>query len=190
AAIVAGLASGLGEAAAAVAPPVVTPRSTTAADRREPRPAFASGDALVGVPASRGVAIGRIVQLRRSEVGVAEHADSPGDERARLASALADAKRQLEEMRLRLRGEADYGKAAIFGAQEEILADPELLDAAARGIAAGQSAAFAWRAAAAAHAALLAGLENELLAARATDVRDVGRRVLNGLIGDSDARDY
>jgi multiphosphoryl transfer protein len=157
---------------------------------RTPRLVSSSPDVLVGVPASSGLAIGRVVQFRRSEVRVRERAGSQDEERAHLASAIAEAKRQLEEMRQRLRGEADYGKAAIFIAHEEILADPELLEAAARGIAAGQSAAFAWRAAADTHAALLSGLKNELLAARAQDVRDVGRRVLNGLVGDNDARDY
>jgi phosphocarrier protein FPr len=186
-AIAAAFASGLGEGTAAAAPAA---RVGTPEPVRAPRPASASPDVLVGVQASSGVAIGRIVQFRRSDAVVPEHADAPGDEHARLLSAIADAKRQLEELRLRLRGEADYGKAAIFAAQEEILADPELLDGAARGIAGGHSAAFAWRAAADAHAALLAGLKNELLAARAQDVRDVGRRVLNGLVGDPDSRDY
>jgi phosphoenolpyruvate-protein phosphotransferase len=154
------------------------------------RPARADPNVLAGVPASGGLAVGRVVQFRRTEVSVAERAASPDEERRRLESALVTAKSQLEEMRLRLRGEADYGKAAIFAAQEEILADPELLEAAAQGIARGQSAAFAWRAAAERHAALLAGLKNQLLAARAQDVRDVGRRVLNGLAGHDDAREY
>src|SRR4029077_17587000 len=99
------------------------------------------------VAASSGLAIGRIVQFRRSEIDVPKDAALPADERARLHAALADAKRQLEELRLRLRGEADYGKAAIFAAHEEILSDPELLDAASGAIAIGRSAAYAWRAA-------------------------------------------
>jgi phosphoenolpyruvate-protein phosphotransferase len=188
--IAAALATGLGEAGATAALPVAAARVSTPEAGRGPRPASADPDLLVGVSASNGLAIGRIVQFRRSELSVAEHAASPGDERARLASAIATAKRQLEEMRQHLRGEADYGKAAIFSAQEEILDDPELLDAAARGIGSGQSAAFAWRRAADAHAALLAGLKNELLAARAQDVRDVGRRVLTGLVGENDTREY
>jgi len=188
--IAAALATGLGEAGATAALPAAAARVGTPEAGRGPRPASADPDVLVGVSASNGLAIGRIVQFRRSELSVPEHAASPGDEHARLASAIATAKRQLEEMRQHLRGEADYGKAAIFSAQEEILDDPELLDAAARGIGSGQSAAFAWRRAADAHAALLAGLKNELLAARAQDVRDVGRRVLTGLVGENDTREY
>jgi phosphoenolpyruvate-protein phosphotransferase len=185
------LAGGLGEPGADAVSPGAAARTHAIEAGRDPRPApSANPNALVGVPASGGLVIGRVVQFRRSEISVAERAASPGDERAGLASALADAKGQLEEMRLRLRGEADYAKAAIFAAQEEILADPELRDATERGIAAGQSAAFAWRAAVDVHAALLAGLKNELLAARAQDVRDVGRRVLKGLVGDDETRDF
>jgi phosphocarrier protein FPr len=188
--IAAALAGGLGEAGAVASPlPAVTGASTPETVRG-PRPALGRPDVLVGVPAASGVAVGRIVQFRRSALIVSERAAAPDEERARLASAMTDAKRELGEMRQRLRGEADYGKAAIFAAHEEILADPELVDAAARGIAAGQSAAFAWRAAADAHAALLAGLKNERLAARALDVRDVGRRVLTGLVGDHETREY
>jgi phosphoenolpyruvate-protein phosphotransferase len=189
-AIAAALAGGLGEEGAAVVAPAAAGAVSAPEVGRPPRPASAHPDVLVGVSAAGGLAVGRIVQFRRSEPSIPEHAASPDDERARLRSAIADAKRQLEEMRLRLRGEADYSKAAIFSAHEEILDDPELVDAAARGIAGGQSAAFAWRRAVDAHAALLAGLKNELLAARAQDVRDVGRRVLNLLVGDTDARDY
>ena len=188
--IAAALATGLGEAGADAAPPAAAAPISPPEGGRGPRPASANPDVLVGVSASNGLAIGRIVQFRRSEITVPEHAGSPGEERARLVSAIANAKGQLEEMRQHLRGEADYGQAAIFSAQEEILADPELLDSAARGIASGQSSAFAWRRAADQHAARLAGLKNGLLAARAQDVRDVGRRVLKGLVGDNDRREY
>jgi phosphoenolpyruvate-protein phosphotransferase len=188
--VAAALATGLGEPGAAVAAAAGGDGAASGGAGAAARPARADPNVLVGVPASGGLAVGRVVQFRRSEAAVSERAASPDEERLRLESALADAKRQLEEMRLRLRGEADYGKAAIFAAQEEILADPELLEAAAQGIAGGQSAAFAWRAAAERHAALLTGLKNQLLAARAQDVRDVGRRVLNSLVGHDDEREY
>ena len=93
--IAAALATGLGEAGAAVASPAAAARVTTPEVGRAPRPASASPDVLVGVSASSGLAIGRVVQFRRSEVSVPEHAASPGDERARLASAIAAAKHQL-----------------------------------------------------------------------------------------------
>jgi phosphocarrier protein FPr len=56
------------------------------------------------------------------------------------------------------------------------------MEQAVTGIAAGKSAAFAWREACLTHARKLEALKNELLAARANDVRDVGRRVLRLLL--------
>ena len=47
----------------------------------------------------------------------------------------------------------------------------------------GKSAAFGWQVAFTRHADRLASLKNELLAARANDLRDVGRRVLQKLTG-------
>ena len=61
------------------------------------------------------------------------------------------------------------------------MADPDLLDIAASAIDKGKSAPFAWRGAFSSYAERLAGLRNEVLAARANDVRDVGQRVLEEL---------
>ena len=50
----------------------------------------------------------------------------------------------------------------------------------------GKSAAFGWQLAFTRHADRLGSLKNELLAARANDLRDVGRRVLQKLTGVED----
>lgn len=52
-------------------------------------------------------------------------------------------------------------------------------------IAAGKSAAFAWRAAAEAQCETLAATGNALLAGRAVDLRDIERQVLRKLAGDA-----
>jgi phosphocarrier protein FPr len=83
--------------------------------------------------------------------------------------------------------EADNERAAIFGAHQELLEDPDLLDEAAKQIRNGASAAFAWRSAYNGQAERLLGLRNKLLAGRAADMRDVGRRVLHLLTGDDDS---
>ena len=74
-------------------------------------------------------------------------------------------------------------RAEIFIAHRELLDDPELLGTALRAIPADKTAAFAWQNAYTCQAELIAGLANEHLAARATDVRDVGARVLQELTG-------
>ncbi len=64
-----------------------------------------------------------------------------------------------------------------------MLEDPELVDVANSAIAKGRSAAFAWQQAYENTADQLESMENELLAQRANDLRDAGRRVLQLLAG-------
>jgi multiphosphoryl transfer protein len=144
------------------------------------------GGALRGVPASPGVAVGKVFQLRHDDAVVEERAADPNHERRELDAAIASAHLQLEAMRSRMATEADADRAAIFAAHQELLEDPEVLDAAAAHIREGASAAFAWREAYTAQADRLAALENPLLAGRAADLRDVGRRVLHLLVGRDD----
>jgi phosphocarrier protein FPr len=141
------------------------------------------GGALRGVPASPGVAVGQVFQLRHDDAVVEARAADPNHERRELDAAIASAHLQLEAMRARMATEADADRAAIFAAHQELLEDPEVLDAAAAHIREGASAAFAWREAYTAQADRLAALENALLAGRAADLRDVGRRVLHLLVG-------
>ena len=159
----------------ATAPLPVQPRASDA-----PTP---SNDAFRGVPASPGVAIGAIFHLRHDDVVPDERAGDPNQERRALDAAIAAAHLQLEVLQARLASEADADKAAIFAAQQELLGDPEVLDRAVAEIRAGASAGHAWRQAYTAQAARLLALKSQLLAARATDLRDVGRRVLHLLVG-------
>lgn len=153
--------------------------------RKEPIPEKpkASGDPniLLGVSASPGLAIGQIFQMRQTSIKVEKQGKGVENERQALAAALDKAKKELEELQDKMRRQADAGKAAIFAAHQELLEDPELLESTQQGIEAGQSAAFAWEAAFTQQAETLQKLNNELLAARANDVRDVGRRVLKHL---------
>jgi phosphocarrier protein FPr len=144
-------------------------------------------NALHGVPASPGVAVGRVFQLRLEDDVVPERASDPNQERRALEAAIASAHVQLEALQKRLTAEADAQRAAIFGAHRELLEDPEVLDAAAERIRGGATAAYAWREAYRAQAGRLHGLRNPVLVARAADLEDVGRRVLHLLVGRDDA---
>ena len=142
---------------------------------------------LTGVAASPGVALGQIFQWRQQDAPVVERAADQLRERRQLDQALAETHAQLDALQQRLATHADADKAAIFSAHKELLEDPDLLDAAVDAIQSGASAAFAWQQAYRAQADRLARLSNELLAARAGDVRDVGRRVLRILTGTTNA---
>lgn len=176
------ICEGLGDEGTKPAP---APASVCQLDMARPAPRPPRGDPnlLRGVAASPGLAVGNVLQLRHEELVFPEQGESPNIERRRLDEALEEAMLQLETLEDRLREGADPGKAAIFAAHMELLADPALADIAESAIAKGKSAAFAWKHAVVTHADILLGLNNELLRQRANDLRDIGRRVLRILIG-------
>ncbi|TJZ77497.1 phosphoenolpyruvate--protein phosphotransferase [Chitiniphilus eburneus] len=139
---------------------------------------------LVGVSASPGLAVGQIFQVKQDVIEVRENGDNQEVERRRLDDALKEAKLQLETLKSEIE---DPAKAEIFSAHQELLADPDLLDIAISSVSEGKSAGFAWRKAFTTYADKLAKLQNEVLAGRANDIRDVGRRVLRLLAGVKEA---
>ncbi len=170
-------------ATAAVGAPSVIARAA------QTSPALPKGDdgSLRGVPASPGVAIGQVFQLRHHNVVLEERASDPNQERRALDAAIASAHLQLEALQTRLSAEADSDRAAIFAAHQELLEDPEVLDGAAERIRGGATAAYAWQQAYTEQADRLMALRNQLLAGRAADLRDIGRRVVHLLVGHDDA---
>jgi multiphosphoryl transfer protein len=176
------IADGLGEEGTPPAPaPASVSQPATAAPA--PRPRSEDPDLLLGVSAASGLAVGTVVQVRHDELTFPEDADDPHRQRRRLDDSIDRAMVQLEALEARLQAEADPDKAAIFAAHQELLDDPDLLDRATSAIDKGRSAEYAWHRAYTAYADQLAGLTNALLAQRATDVRDVGQRVIEILTG-------
>jgi phosphocarrier protein FPr len=182
AALIPELASGLGDEGTR---PATAPATTEIGPDSAPAPRPRSDDPnlLIGVSASPGLAVGKVFRLRREEIQVEEEGGDPHKERRRLDDALDMAKVQLEALQAQLHGQADPAKAAIFAAHQELLEDPDMMDIAESAIAKGKSAAFAWQRAYTTHAERLAQLRNALLAGRANDLRDVGRRVLGIITG-------
>jgi phosphoenolpyruvate-protein phosphotransferase len=138
---------------------------------------------LAGVAASPGLAVGRIVHLRAQIIEVEEIGEAPASERARLERALREARRQIALLKT---GSARPEQANILAAHQELLDDPDLIALAIEGMDVGKSAAYAWRAAFFDYAHRLERLEgpgNAVLRERASDIRDVGQRVLAELAG-------
>ena len=138
---------------------------------------------LVGVPASPGVAVGQVFRLEQDDIVVEERGADPALEQRALDTAIGTARMQIESLQDRLTAEADAARAEIFAAHQVLLDDPEVLEGAAAEIRAGASAAHAWRTAYTSQAERLLALDNPVLAGRATDLRDIGRRVLHLLAG-------
>ena len=172
--------------AASGAPPSAPAARSTAPASDAPRPVRADG-ALVGVPASPGIAVGQVFRLRQDDVVLEERGAEPAQEQRALDAAVAAARVQLESLQRRLTEEADANRAAIFAAHQELLEDPEVLERAATQIREGASAPFAWQQAYTSQAERLVALQNPVLAGRATDLRDIGRRVLHLLVGHGEA---
>ena len=128
---------------------------------------------LVGVAAAGGVAVGRALVLREPD------ADATGEGGAAsvtcAVAALDAAATELAASAERLRAEGLAAGAAILDTNALMAADPVLRDEV-ESLALELPAGAALRRAAERHAALLAALPDPLLAARAADVRELGRR--------------
>ncbi len=165
--------------------PSQTPISTSASAINN-TPALPLNGELHGVCASPGLVVGKIWQLVRTTFAIDEQGKGAQWELNHLDKALKQAQKDLAHLAQNADSEAQKG---IFAAHSELLTDPELLEHTQNHIAQGKSAAWAWQQASEAQAILLSQLKNALLAARATDMRDLGQRVLTLLAGGEQADD-
>jgi phosphocarrier protein FPr len=141
---------------------------------------------LHGIAAAPGIARAAWVRIDRSPVpaGGRTTADGAAAEIERLADAAAAAAADLESLARRVRDDGHPDEAAIFEAQAAIARDPALASMAAERIGDRHDDAIAAvQGAAATFADQLRSLGDELLAARAADVLDVGDRIARRLAG-------
>nr|WP_319490804.1 phosphoenolpyruvate--protein phosphotransferase [uncultured Desulfobacter sp.] len=140
--------------------------------------------AIAGIPASPGIAVGPVVHYRSRMPEVeTRQVQDPHREIEKFQAALSSAKKELEQLKNQAAQKIGTKEAAIFDAQKMFLDDPALRDAAKEKILTRQcNAASAWREAIDAMTQKYRGLEDLYLHERATDVIDVGRRVLRHLI--------
>jgi phosphoenolpyruvate-protein phosphotransferase len=136
-----------------------------------------------GLPASPGIAVGRVEFMCAEPPSYPLSTESPSADQARLrraiervATELASAKKTFE-----LRGEQE--KAQIFAAHAELLADEALAIEALEKITNGSSAPHAFRETIQARGRQLRELKSPLLQQRAADLEDIGSRVVFELAG-------
>ncbi|MDW3711554.1 MULTISPECIES: phosphoenolpyruvate--protein phosphotransferase [unclassified Pseudomonas] len=138
------------------------------------------GSLLNAVPAAPGIAIGPAhVRVVRA-FDYPARGETPASERKQLHQALAQVRAEIEVLVQRSEVKAIR---EIFVTHLEMLADPGLGDEVEARLQRGESAAAAWAGVIAAAAAQQESLQDALLAERAADLRDVGRRVLAKLCG-------
>ena len=169
--------------ASSVSVPNLGAASATPAAKNSPAASAvaAANDAglLRGVIASRGLAVGYTLQLKRAEISVLEEGGG-------LAHETAEFERARALVRTRLQAVAGSGPEAtreIIGAHLELLDDPELVGNARTAITAGKSASYAWRQAIRATVDALRALNDSRMAERVDDLLDLESQVLGMLNG-------
>ncbi len=137
-----------------------------------------------GVAASDGIAIGPAYCFLSLALTIPSRDRQPVDqEMARFTSAIEQAQTELQILHDQVSKRIGETEAAIFEAHQMILVDPILAKGVRRAVEEGQIIEQAVLTAIEEVAGMLAAMSNELFAARAADVRDVGRRVLRILLG-------
>ncbi len=147
----------------------------------------AAGEAMPGIAASPGVALGP-AYLHRAEMPrvVRRTVQDRGAEWRRLEDALTKARGALEQLARRTGKQIGKAEAMIFEAQRQFLEDPALIMAVRDKIEReGLNAEAAMFDAASDFAQMLESMEGEIFRQRAADVRDVAARVLRDLGGQS-----
>ncbi len=174
---------GAAQSPAGSGPPRARPGSQES--RAAPAQAPEAGTLLQGIAASSGIALGPLRHLSEQLEAPPERAPRGAQaEREQLEQAREAARAAIERDRDEVAGRGAAGEAAIFAAHLALLDDDALVSAARARIEAGATAEAAWYAASEETAAAWRALEDALLQERATDVQDVGRRVLAALAGE------
>lgn len=180
-ALLAAVEQGLGEEVEPL--PVVSETQTTpvaAAVVAKPVNAPAAGSVLQAVPASPGIAMGPAHVQVLQAFEYPQQGESVAAERERLQKALAEVRRDIENLIQRSKSKAIR---EIFITHQEMLDDPELTSEVELRLNKDESAAAAWASVIEAAAVQQEQLQDALLAERAADLRDVGRRVLAQICG-------
>ena len=178
AAIEAAVLAGLGEtveplpASVASAPvaPVVAP----------PLAAPAAGTRIQAVAAAPGIAIGPALVRRLPSLTYSQTGQDAALERDRLDAALAAIEADIQHL---VEATEDANVREIFITHQAMLRDPALREDVEMRLAQGASAEAAWIGEIETAAQQQEALHDALLAERAADLRDIGRRVLAALCG-------
>jgi phosphoenolpyruvate-protein phosphotransferase (PTS system enzyme I) len=141
---------------------------------------------IAGVAASEGVAVGPVFVHARGELkpereNVSE--DAVEEELGRCQSAVEAVVRRLSETADRLREDGGEGEAGIFEAHVEMAQDPEFhseVEERVRNLTSPEAAVLA---VGEEYAGMFAGMEDEYMAARADDIRDVASQIAAQLMG-------
>ena len=159
-----------------------------------PETAVAGEKVFRGIPVSPGVCRGKVLVIGKSQDDsiprqqLAE-AEVPLQIK-RLEHALGATRQQILEVQRKVSEGLGAKDASIFDAHLLVLEDPTLIDEVTRVIAEQRvTAEYAFSQVAAKYARTLSAIEDEYLRERASDMRDVTSRILDTLLGRTEALD-
>jgi len=142
--------------------------------------ALAAGDQVNGIAASPGIAIGPVLVRKPQVIDYPKRGESPAVELQRLDGAL---EKVYGEIGVLIRESQVASIRDIFTTHQAMLRDPALREEVQVRLQKGLSAEAAWMDEIESAAQQQEALHDKLLAERAADLRDVGRRVLACLTG-------
>jgi phosphotransferase system enzyme I (PtsI) len=145
---------------------------------------------IAGVAASEGVSVGPVFVHARRELepereNISE--DEVEEELARLQSAVEAVVKKLSQTAERLRESGSEKEAGIFDAHVEMAEDPEFHSEVEERVRSLESPEAAVLAVGEEYAGMFAEMEDEYMAARADDVRDVASQIAADLMGSNAA---
>ena len=140
---------------------------------------------MQGKGVSKGVAHGPIYFFRRAEAVSARAQNAvPGTEKQRIAAAQEQAIAQLEQLAEKAREEAGDEAAVLFETHAMFVEDEDYVDCMMTALDERHcSAEEAVELAGKEFAAMLAAMDDAYMQARAADIQDVTRRIVNNLMG-------
>ncbi|MGM0851765.1 MAG: phosphoenolpyruvate--protein phosphotransferase [Bacillota bacterium] len=140
---------------------------------------------LKGIAASNGIAIAKAYRLVEPDLSFEKkNVDNAEQEVSRFQEAIATSKSELEAIRDKAREDLGEDKAQIFEAHLLVLSDPELLTPIEDKVKSENvNAEFALKETANMFVSMFESMDNEYMKERASDIRDVTKRVLSHLLG-------
>lgn len=140
---------------------------------------------LKGIGASAGIAIAKAYRLEEPELKIEQKTVTDKEaEKSRFEAAIATSKSELEKIKEHANRELGADKAEIFAAHLLVLSDPELLSPVKDKIETdGVNAESAMKETADMFVSMFESMDNEYMKERASDIRDVTKRVIAHLLG-------
>ncbi|WP_312944323.1 phosphoenolpyruvate--protein phosphotransferase [Stutzerimonas kunmingensis] len=156
------------------------PRAVQLNEAAQDVPVLRAGEQVVGIAAAPGIAIGPVLVRKPQVIDYPKRGESPAAELQRLDAALDKVHAEIGTL-------IDESQVAsirdIFTTHQAMLKDPALREEVQVRLQKGLSAEAAWMEEIETAAQQQEALHDKLLAERAADLRDVGRRVLACLTG-------